>query len=144
MSASHEGRASTSTRSQLINHNSKSQLKPSTISETKLLMVWVVISEIIIQHFPQVTDEDSERLSAFISKNSYVRGRYDDNSSFGQLNAHLSALPGGSDANRLFYLALPPTVYHHVSTNIRAHCMSRKSVSVILTWITHKSTKQMI
>lgn len=96
-------------------------------------MVWVVLLEIIIQHLPQVTDEESERLSAFYSKNSYLRGRYDDNSSFAQLNAHLSSLPGGGDANRLFYLALPPTVYHHVSTNIQAHCMSHKSVSVTLT-----------
>ncbi len=81
---------------------------------------------------PQVTDEESESLSAFFSKNSYVRGRYDDDSSFTQLNAHLSSLPKGAEANRLFYLALPPTVYHDVSANIRAHCMGSKSVSVIL------------
>lgn len=90
--------------------------------------------------FPQVTDEESECLSAFFSKNSYLRGRYDDDSSFAQLNAHLSSLPGGADANRLFYLALPPTVYHHVSTNIRAHCMSSKSVSVTPLSIIHRSS----
>lgn len=65
----------------------------------------------------------------FFSKNSYVRGRYDDGSTFAQLSHHLSSLPGGSDANRLFYLALPPTVYQEVGTNISAHCMSDKSVS---------------
>uniref|UniRef100_A0A3B4UBY6 Glucose-6-phosphate 1-dehydrogenase n=1 Tax=Seriola dumerili TaxID=41447 RepID=A0A3B4UBY6_SERDU len=74
----------------------------------------------------KVTDEESECLSAFFSKNSYLSGRYDDGGSFDQLNTHLSSLPGGGDANRLFYLALPPTVYHHVSTNIRAHGMSHK------------------
>ncbi|XP_060930243.1 glucose-6-phosphate 1-dehydrogenase-like isoform X2 [Limanda limanda] len=74
----------------------------------------------------KVTDEESECLSAFFKKNSYLSGRYDDSSSFNQLSAHLSSLPGGADANRLFYLALPPTVYHHVSTNIRSHCMSCK------------------
>lgn len=95
-------------------------------------MVWVVFSDVNIQHFPQVTEEQSECLSAFFSKNSYLRGTYDDSSSFAQLNAHLSSLPGGSEANRLFYLALPPTVYHHVSTNIRAYCMSHKSVSVLM------------
>uniref|UniRef100_A0A8D3BLL7 Glucose-6-phosphate 1-dehydrogenase n=2 Tax=Scophthalmus maximus TaxID=52904 RepID=A0A8D3BLL7_SCOMX len=76
----------------------------------------------------KVTDEESECLSAFFSKNSYLSGRYDDGSSFNQLDAHLSSLPGDADANRLFYLALPPTVYHQVSTNIRTHCMSRKYV----------------
>lgn len=68
----------------------------------------------------------------FFSKNSYVRGRYDDSSSFAQLGLHFSSLPGGSDANRLFYLALPPTVYQEVGTNISCHCMSDKSVSVVL------------
>uniref|UniRef100_A0A3P9DPX4 Glucose-6-phosphate 1-dehydrogenase n=2 Tax=Maylandia zebra TaxID=106582 RepID=A0A3P9DPX4_9CICH len=74
----------------------------------------------------KVSDEESDYLSAFFSKNSYLSGRYDDGSSFDQLSKHLSSLPGGANANRLFYLALPPTVYHHVSKNIRTHCMSLK------------------
>lgn len=78
----------------------------------------------------QVSDEESESLAAFFHKNSYVRGTYDDVSSFARLNAHLCSLPGGEDAKRLFYLALPPTVYHHVSTNIRAKCMSSRSAVV--------------
>lgn len=79
---------------------------------------------------PQVTDEESESLSAFFSKNSYLSGRYDDGGSFERLNSHLSSLPGGAKAHRLFYLALPPSVYHHVSTNIRSHCMSHKLASL--------------
>ncbi|KAM9752181.1 glucose-6-phosphate 1-dehydrogenase-like isoform 1-T1 [Menidia menidia] len=74
----------------------------------------------------KVTDADRKGLSAFFSKNSYVSGRYDDVSSFDQLNSFLSSLPGGGNTNRLFYLALPPTVYQHVSANIRNHCMSSK------------------
>uniref|UniRef100_A0AAQ5YE65 glucose-6-phosphate dehydrogenase (NADP(+)) n=1 Tax=Amphiprion ocellaris TaxID=80972 RepID=A0AAQ5YE65_AMPOC len=80
----------------------------------------------------KVTDEDSKCLSVFFSKNSYLSGRYDDGSSFDQLNNLLSSLPGGANANRLFYLALPPSVYHHVSANIRNHCMSHKLVSLCL------------
>uniref|UniRef100_A0A8C3GBI0 glucose-6-phosphate dehydrogenase (NADP(+)) n=1 Tax=Cyclopterus lumpus TaxID=8103 RepID=A0A8C3GBI0_CYCLU len=80
----------------------------------------------------KVTDEDSECLSAFFSKNSYLSGMYDDDSSFTQLDAHLSSLPRGADANRLFYLALPPTVYQHVSTNINTHCMSRRGWSRVI------------
>lgn len=76
--------------------------------------------------YMKVTDEESKCLSTFFSKNSYLSGKYNDGSSFAQLNTHLSSLPGGADANRLFYLALPPTVYHNISTNIRAHCMSCK------------------
>ncbi|XP_069544964.1 glucose-6-phosphate 1-dehydrogenase-like isoform X1 [Brachyistius frenatus] len=74
----------------------------------------------------KVTDEERDCLSVFFSRNSYLSGRYDDSSSFDQLDSHLSSLPGGADGNRLFYLALPPSVYHHVSTNIRNHCMSSK------------------
>ncbi|XP_068609871.1 glucose-6-phosphate 1-dehydrogenase-like [Brachionichthys hirsutus] len=74
----------------------------------------------------KVANEEGEHLSAFFSKNSYIRGKYDDGSSFARLNTHLSSLPGGGDANRLFYLALPPTVYHHVTTNVQARCMSSK------------------
>ncbi|KAF7209773.1 glucose-6-phosphate 1-dehydrogenase [Nothobranchius furzeri] len=73
--------------------------------------------------YMKVTDEEREMLSTFISKISYLSGWYDDISSFKRLNKHLSSLPGGANANRLFYLALPPTVYHQVSTNIRNHCM---------------------
>lgn len=81
---------------------------------------------------PQVTDEQNEFLSVFFSRNSYVRGRYDDSSSFAELSHHLSSLPGGRDANRLFYLALPPTVYQQVGTNISTQCMSDRCASVVL------------
>ncbi|XP_035993327.1 glucose-6-phosphate 1-dehydrogenase isoform X1 [Fundulus heteroclitus] len=74
----------------------------------------------------KVTNEELDSMSAFFKRNSYLSGRYEDSKSFEQLNNHLSSLPGGEKANRLFYLALPPTVYHHVSANIRNHCMSCK------------------
>ncbi|TWW56617.1 Glucose-6-phosphate 1-dehydrogenase [Takifugu flavidus] len=80
----------------------------------------------------KVTTEQNECLSMFFSKNSYVRGRYDDSSSFTQLSLHLSSLPGGSHANRLFYLALPPTVYQQVGTNISSHCMSDRGWNRII------------
>uniref|UniRef100_A0A3P8ZU45 Glucose-6-phosphate 1-dehydrogenase n=1 Tax=Esox lucius TaxID=8010 RepID=A0A3P8ZU45_ESOLU len=72
-----------------------------------------------------------ERLAEFFQRNSYVSGRYDEQDSFSKLNAHLSSLTdsrGAGGANRLFYLALPPSVYHDVSKNIRAYCMCPKSV----------------
>ncbi|XP_034028241.1 glucose-6-phosphate 1-dehydrogenase-like isoform X2 [Thalassophryne amazonica] len=75
----------------------------------------------------KVANDESEHLSAFFRKNSYLSGRYDDGTSFSQLDAHLSSLSRGADStNRLFYLALPPTVYHHATKNIRIHCMNPK------------------
>lgn len=77
-----------------------------------------------------MTDTESDRLSAFFSRNSYISGNYAAESSFTELNTHITSLPGASNANRLFYLALPPTIYHNVTKNIRHFCMSAKSVQV--------------
>ncbi|KAK5863864.1 hypothetical protein PBY51_000859 [Eleginops maclovinus] len=74
----------------------------------------------------KVTDKDAERLSTFFSRNTYISGKYTDEGSFSKLDTHIQSLPGGAEANRLFYLALPPTVYHDVTKNIRHCCMSKK------------------
>uniref|UniRef100_A0AAY4B3X7 Glucose-6-phosphate 1-dehydrogenase n=2 Tax=Clupeocephala TaxID=186625 RepID=A0AAY4B3X7_9TELE len=74
----------------------------------------------------KVCDTEADRLAAFFSLNSYISGKYGDPSAFSQLHNHLDSLPGGPEANRLFYLALPPSVYHDVAKNIRHHCMSSK------------------
>ncbi|MED6274225.1 glucose-6-phosphate 1-dehydrogenase [Characodon lateralis] len=73
-----------------------------------------------------VTETEAERLSVFFARNSYISGKYADDASFSKLNAHMLSLPGGPEANRLFYLALPPTVYHEVTKNIKHHCMSKQ------------------
>ncbi|XP_077460626.1 glucose-6-phosphate 1-dehydrogenase isoform X1 [Stigmatopora argus] len=72
----------------------------------------------------KATDSEADRLSVFFSRNSYVCGTYADGDSFNNLNKEILTLPEGSEANRLFYLALPPTVYHNVTKNIKQHCMS--------------------
>lgn len=82
------------------------------------------------QHQPRVpvsqaTPEEKPRLEEFFARNSYVAGQYDDAASYARLNSHMNALHQGSQANRLFYLALPPTVYEAVTKNIRETCMSR-------------------
>ncbi|CAB1336231.1 unnamed protein product [Coregonus sp. 'balchen'] len=74
--------------------------------------------------YMKVADSEAERLSVFFSRNSYVSGKYTEESAFSNLHTHLLSLPGGSEANRLFYLALPPSVYHDVTKNIKHHCMS--------------------
>uniref|UniRef100_A0A8C7ZER3 glucose-6-phosphate dehydrogenase (NADP(+)) n=1 Tax=Oryzias sinensis TaxID=183150 RepID=A0A8C7ZER3_9TELE len=76
--------------------------------------------------YMKVTDTEADRLSVFFSRNSYISGKYADESSFSKLNSHILSLPGGNGANRLFYLALPPTVYHDVTKNLKLQCMSTK------------------
>ncbi|KAG7269261.1 hypothetical protein CRUP_024888 [Coryphaenoides rupestris] len=72
-------------------------------------------------------DLAKKKIYPTLCRNTYISGRYGDKASFTKLHAHIQSLPGGADANRLFYLALPPTVYHDVSQNIRHHCMSVNS-----------------
>ncbi|KAH1180715.1 glucose-6-phosphate 1-dehydrogenase isoform X1 [Mauremys mutica] len=73
-------------------------------------------------HF-KVEPDEQKKLEEFFARNSYVSGTYDHSTSFRQLNAHLDALHNGDKANRLFYLALPPSVYEHVTRNIKECCM---------------------
>ncbi|NXH25995.1 G6PD dehydrogenase, partial [Myiagra hebetior] len=71
----------------------------------------------------KVTPEDGPRLAAFLALQSFVRGQYGDEASFRALDTHLRGLPGGGRAHRLFYLALPPSVYTPVTQHLRALCM---------------------
>ncbi|XP_071980383.1 glucose-6-phosphate 1-dehydrogenase isoform X1 [Engystomops pustulosus] len=72
----------------------------------------------------KVSHNDAQKLDTFFKRNSYVSGQYSDEASFKALNKHLEALPNGAKANRLFYLAVPPSVYLDVTRNIRMTCMS--------------------
>jgi glucose-6-phosphate 1-dehydrogenase len=76
-------------------------------------------------HLSQATPEERPKLEEFFARNSYVSGQYNDPASYQHLNSHMNALHQGSQANRLFYLALPPTVYEAVTKNIRETCMSQ-------------------
>lgn len=106
------------------------------IFEKSLLSRWIKCKR--YHSLTQVTDIETERLSAFFSRNTYISGKYADESSFSRLDKHILSLPGGSEANRLFYLALPPTVYHDVTRNIKHCCMSTKSVhKLILPAVSH-------
>nr|KAF6359758.1 glucose-6-phosphate dehydrogenase [Myotis myotis] len=75
--------------------------------------------------FFKATPEEKARLEEFFARNSYVSGQYDQAASYEHLNDHINTLCQGSQANRLFYLALPPTVYEAVTKNIRETCMSQ-------------------
>lgn len=74
----------------------------------------------------QVRDSDLERYEKFWAVNQYVAGGYDDPAAFGRLDAAICELEKGPAANRLFYLALPPSVFQPVTTNIKAKCMGKK------------------
>ena len=65
-------------------------------------------------------------MDSFFSINHYVKGSYTEKAAFEGLNSAMLKLEEGcSVGNRLFYLALPPSVFDTVTTNIKQTSMSK-------------------
>lgn len=69
----------------------------------------------------QASEAEQRRLPEFWACNSYVAGSYDKPQDFKNLHKEINRL--SEKASRLFYLALPPTVYVPVTGQLSAHCM---------------------
>lgn len=77
----------------------------------------------------QLKEDEKTSVSEFFKNCYYVQGPYNEESGFKKLNAELDKLGKGKDVvNRLFYLALPPSVFMDASENIKKFCMSSKYV----------------
>lgn len=74
--------------------------------------------------YMKVKDDERERYEQFWKINYYVAGSYTEQSDFEVLNKELSKFDKLSTANRLFYLALPPSVFETVTVHIRTICMA--------------------
>merc|ERR1711988_900834 len=66
---------------------------------------------------------EEQMLESFWASNHYVAGSYDTQRDFELLNQEMSSTEKGH-ANRLFYLALPPSVFKPVTSMLKASCMS--------------------
>lgn len=74
----------------------------------------------------KVRSGEEERYEEFWKLNHYVAGDYDQRRDFELLNQEISKFELESHANRLFYLALPPSVFQPVTVHIRNACMGFK------------------
>jgi len=84
-----------------------------------------VIREKCKPWFP-IKEGEEEKAEAFWAANSYVAGGYDQRRDFELLTQEMERLEkSGKHANRLFYLALPPSVFEHVTTQLKETCMSK-------------------
>ena len=72
----------------------------------------------------QVKDDEMERYEEFWAANDYIAGGYDQRRDFELLDQEMSKR--GATGNRLFYLAVPPSVFEVVTANIRNACMASK------------------
>ncbi|KAL5015047.1 hypothetical protein ScPMuIL_009317 [Solemya velum] len=72
--------------------------------------------------YMKVKEGEEEKVKAFFKVCEYVSGQYDHPKDFSRLN---TAIEQKGSCNRLFYLALPPTVFEPVTLNLKALCMSK-------------------
>lgn len=85
------------------------------------------------EKFMQVKPGQEEKYEEFWKRNHYYFGSYDTRSDFEMFNQELlghEKKVGG--ANRLFYLALPPTVFENVTTHIRHTTMASRGWTRII------------
>ncbi|KAG6900957.1 hypothetical protein C0993_004394 [Termitomyces sp. T159_Od127] len=74
---------------------------------------------------PDNDPEIAEKIEQFKALSSYVSGSYDEGSSFDKLNKHLEEIESkyqSKECNRIFYLALPPSVFIPVAKNLKENC----------------------
>ena len=80
----------------------------------------------------KVKPDEQEKYEEFWKLNHYVAGTYDSQKGFEVLNNELKKYEQNYQiTHRLFYLALPPSVFESVTIHIRNVCMSDKWVAYI-------------
>lgn len=77
--------------------------------------------------YMKVQPGEEEKYENFWNLNHYVAGSYDQRRDFELLNQEVSKFEKNSPtANRIFYLALPPSVFQSVTVHIRSSLMGEK------------------
>ncbi|GBP23110.1 Glucose-6-phosphate 1-dehydrogenase [Eumeta japonica] len=82
--------------------------------------------------YMNVRPGEEEKFEQFWQVNSYESGAYDKRVDYELLNQHISKFEKGPIANRIFYLAVPPSVFEKVTENIRNACVSIKGYTRVI------------
>jgi glucose-6-phosphate 1-dehydrogenase len=78
----------------------------------------------------QDNKDTANAIESFKTILSYVDGDYQDGAAFDNLREHLEGIESSyqsKESNRIFYLALPPTVFIPVAKNLKEHCYNSKA-----------------
>lgn len=85
------------------------------------------------------TGEMADQLNEFLKRCSYVSGQYDQDEPFIRLREHLEVLEQGRPQdNRIFYMALPPSVFTTVSQHLKKNCYPSKGIARLIVSTTMK------
>lgn len=84
-------------------------------------------------HIKTPTKDMEQQLLDFCALCTYVAGQYDDDKSFVDLLHHLEDLEKGrKESNRVFYMALPPSVFITVSEHLKKNCYPKNGIARII------------
>ncbi|KAK7061733.1 glucose-6-phosphate 1-dehydrogenase [Favolaschia claudopus] len=84
------------------------------------------------------TNDDPEIIKAaedFKAVSTYISGSYEEPEAFQVLNSHLEEIEAGyasKEANRVFYFALPPSVFVPVAKNLKEQCYVANGVNRVI------------
>lgn len=74
---------------------------------------------------PENKPEINQKIEEFKALSTYVSGGYDTDEPFQNLNDHLDGIEANyqtKERNRIFYLALPPSVFIPVTEHLKRNC----------------------
>lgn len=79
------------------------------------------------------TKEVEEQLDQFCSICTYLSGQYDQDEPFQKLDQHIKDIEKNrKEGNRVFYMALPPSVFIPVSQHLKRNCYPEKGIARII------------
>lgn len=79
------------------------------------------------------TKDIEEQLDSFCEACTYIAGQYDQDESFQELNKHLDEYEKDrKEGNRVFYMALPPSVFIPVSQHLKKNCYPKNGIARII------------
>ena len=85
------------------------------------------------QYIKTPTKDVEEQLDAFCDTCSYIPGQYDQDEPFQKLNEHILQFEKGRKAgNRVFYMALPPSVFITVSQHLKKNCYPTNGIARVI------------
>ncbi|XP_026756875.1 glucose-6-phosphate 1-dehydrogenase [Galleria mellonella] len=82
--------------------------------------------------YMKVRPGEEEKFKKFWEANDYLSGSYDKRVNYEFLNQTITKHEKGIIANRIFYLAVPPTVFEDVTVNIKNACVSIKGFTRVI------------
>ncbi|ODV75585.1 glucose-6-phosphate-1-dehydrogenase-like protein, partial [Cyberlindnera jadinii NRRL Y-1542] len=86
-------------------------------------------------HFKTTTEESKQKVEEFLKLVSYISGPYDKAEGFKTLNESIEAFEqerGVKEPHRLFYLALPPSVFITVAKELKENVYASNGITRII------------